>query len=371
MHSVLQVMMSAGDSTAIVGRTISDVVLEFRFHNLYVHGDKRLSKDEGRCKTTVLGFGKKSISGIFRYISMLVIYAKLYKQRPSLIVAHRYKCVDVSSFLSKIYKVPLVIVVHGVGEFDRPYRARKLNTLVRRGATVVCVSKYVENYIKSCLHEKVKNSLAGEQIITIENSIDFSLKRSEQVSKQSARDSLAVDNINKLLVGYVGRLANVKGVVDVVDASTQFEHSGVHFVIVGDGPLAPELKKNADCSSIANNLSFLGFVPDAYRYFKAFDLIVLPSRSEGFPLTLLEAVAARVPFITTDIEVYREVVGNDKVFYTPGDVDELCERISFMLALQQAGKLDSFGKEQGLQIESKYPFSGFINSYTRLLERLV
>lgn len=365
--------MKPGDSTAIVGRTISEIVEDLQFNNLYLQGDKESCRDEGRCKTTVMGFGKKTISGVFRYFTILLMHLKLYKNKPALIIAHRYKCVDISDMLSRLYNVPLVVVVHGVGEFDRAYRNRKLNALIKRGVTIVCVSKYVEKYVRGQLQKEVAEKMADGQLLTIENSINFAQKSSEQFSREEARKKLGLSSgaSGKLLVGYVGRLANVKGVADVVKAAVCTEDQHLHFVIVGDGPLAAELKEMSVSTHAEVNLSFSGFVLDAYQYFRAFDFIVLPSRSEGFPLTLLEAVAARVPFITTDIEVYREVIGEDGVFYTPGDIDALCEKISLMSELSQSGELLDFGNKQGSQIASRYPFTAFVESYSCLLKGLV
>lgn len=370
MNRVLQIMMRPGDSTAIVGRSISEVIQEFQFDNLYLQGNKTVSITDGRCRSIVMGFGKRTISGLFRYFAVLILLARFAKNKPELIIAHRYKCVDISDLLSRFYNIPLVVVVHGVGEFDRSYRTRKLNSLIQRGVTVVCVSKHVESYVRGCLQKKVISKMGDNQILTIENSIDFSEKSREQFTREEAQKKLGLDAKNSFLIGYVGRLANVKGVTDIVKAAMYTKEENVHFVIMGDGPLSTELKDIFKASG-KDNLSFTGFVQDAFQYFRAFDIVVLPSRSEGFPLTLLEAVAARTPFITTDIEVYKEVVGESDFFYAPGDISALCEKISSMIKLHRKGELEGFGDAQGTRISDRYPFSEFVKSYSDLLRGIV
>lgn len=362
MHNVLQVMMSPSDSTAFVGKLISKELKAFNFTNCYLHG-------EGETDSVSFKFKKRTTSGVFRYIAYVIMYFKLLQRKPQLIIAHRFKCVDISSALAKLLRCPLIIVVHGVGEYDRKYRKRKLNKILQQGATVVCVSKYVEKYIRS----KLDSSLSEytHQILTIENAIDFEKVAGEQLSKIEALDKIDHLNNGKILVGYVGRLANVKGVVDFVHAACMSENKNYHFIVIGDGPLREELENIVIEHNGKISISFLGFVPSAFEVFRAFDFMVLPSRSEGFPVALLEAVASKIPFILTDIDIYKEIVGEEGVFYSPGNINELCEKISFFEDLYLSGELKKYGENQSLKITNKYPYQNFVSGYERLLmERL-
>ena len=58
--------------------------------------------------------------------------------------------------------------------------------------------------------------------------------------------------------------------------------------------------------------SSLGFIPDAYKYLKAFDVFVLPSVKEGFPWTVIEAMAAGVPSVATNVGAVVEIIENNK-----------------------------------------------------------
>lgn len=358
MHNILQVMMSPSDSTAFVGSLISKQLKCFDFTNCYLHG-------EGDVDTVSFRFNKRTTSGAFRYLVYVIMYFKILQKKPQLIIAHRFKCVDVSSVLAKLFKCPLIIVVHGVGEYDRAYRRRTLNKIVKQGATVVCVSKYVEKYIRS----KVDNSLSEctNQILTIENAIDFEKVAGEQLSKIEALDEIGFSSKSKILIGYVGRLANVKGVLDFVHAACMSEHKNYHFIVIGDGPLREELENIVTKHNGNVSISFLGFVPAAFKVFRAFDFMVLPSRSEGFPVALLEAVASKTPFVLTNIDIYKEIVGEEGVFYSPGNINELCEKISFFEDLYLSGELKKYGENQALKITNKYPYQNFVRCYERLL----
>ena len=361
MHNVLQVMMSPGDSTAFVGKLISKELKDFNFINCYLHG-------EGEVGTVSFRFKKRTTSGAFRYLAYVVMYFKLLQKKPQLIVAHRFKCVDISSMLAKLFKCQLIIVVHGVGEYDRKYRRRKLNKILSQGATIVCVSKYVENYIRS----NINNNLSeyNHKILTIENAIDFEKVSYQQLSNSEALEKIdfsSFSSAGKILIGYVGRLANVKGVVDFVHAACMSENKNYHFVVIGDGPLREELENIVASHNGNVSISFLGFVAAAFEVFRAFDFMVLPSRSEGFPVALLEAVASKTPFILTDIDIYKEIVGEEGVFYSPGNINELCEKILFFENLYLRGELKKYGENQALKITNKYPYKNFVTGYEHLL----
>ncbi len=358
MFNILQVMMSPADSTAFVGNLISKEIKRFKFTNCYLHGD-------AQDKAVYFRFKKRTTSGFFRYLSVLSIYFKFVKSKPDLIIAHRFKCVDISIFLANMYKCPLVIVVHGVGEYERPYRKRRLIRALKAGATIVCVSKYVEMYIKEKIYENTFQF--NNQIVTIENSISFDDISEKQLSKSEALEEIGFLGEKKMLIGYVGRLANVKGVVDFVRAACMSEGKNYHFIVVGDGPLRVKLEDMVKNHGGIVSISFLGFTPSAFRIFRAFDFMIFPSRSEGFPLALLEAVASKTPFISTDIDIYKEIIGEDGVFYKPEDISELCHKISFFESLYDKDALVEYGEAQAIEINKKYPYENFISGYEQLL----
>lgn len=72
-------------------------------------------------------------------------------------------------------------------------------------------------------------------------------------------------------------------------------------VFCGDGPLQEELRRLADALGIAHRVRYLGEVPDARRILPAFDLLLLPSRFEGLPYAILEALAEGVPVLATPV----------------------------------------------------------------------
>lgn len=97
-------------------------------------------------------------------------------------------------------------------------------------------------------------------------------------------------------------------------------------VIIGDGKEVGSLKRLSQKLGISDRCHFCGFRNDAIKYFKYFDIFIMPSRSEGFGLTLIEAVQQKVPVICSDLEVFKELFNKDEVtFFKLDDIGSLSE----------------------------------------------
>ncbi len=112
------------------------------------------------------------------------------------------------------------------------------------------------------------------------------------------------------LVAFVGRLAFHKGVGFFVDAAEAVIRRlpNTRFVMVGEGPMEAELNRRAKKPPLTGGLSIAGQRDDAVAIIAAADLFVLPSLSEGLPLTLLEAAMCGRAMVATDVGGVSEVV---------------------------------------------------------------
>jgi len=103
--------------------------------------------------------------------------------------------------------------------------------------------------------------------------------------------------------------------------------------ILGKGRLEAELKALAAELGIAGQVDFLGQVPDARRYFQAFDVFALSSDHEPFGMVLLEAMVAGVPVLATACGGAREVVEGVGVLFPLGDAAQLAQGLKHMATL--------------------------------------
>ena len=153
----------------------------------------------------------------------------------------------------------------------------------------------------------VRNGLlSARKVVSIHNGI-----RAAPGDVQSFAPREAIDGCpDRLVVGTVARLVWFKGLHDLVAAAPAVVQAFPQavFVLVGDGPQRDQLEHEAGELGVAANFMFLGERHDVPLLLRGFDLFVLPSVSEGLPITILEAMAAEKAVIATEVGGVPELV---------------------------------------------------------------
>lgn len=134
---------------------------------------------------------------------------------------------------------------------------------------------------------------------------------------------------------YVGRLSGEKGVAILIDAMhilTKRNGIGAKLTIIGAGEEEDSLRAKVRQLALGNCVNFMGHIPygeDVLRLFKESEIFVLPSLTEGFPKTLLEAMANCTPIIATSVGGIPELVKNgfSGILAPPGDASGLANAI--------------------------------------------
>jgi glycosyltransferase involved in cell wall biosynthesis len=144
------------------------------------------------------------------------------------------------------------------------------------------------------------------------------------LSRQEVRQILGVSGF---VLGAVGRLEEQKGHLYLLEALAQArpELPEATLLLVGDGRLRPDLERRARELGLAEQVRFLGTRRDLPLIYRALDLFVQPSRWEGLPLALLQAMGAGLPVLATRVSGVREVVneGRNGRLVEPGDATAL------------------------------------------------
>ena len=176
----------------------------------------------------------------------------------------------------------------------------------------------------------IKNKIAKpEKIVTIHNGLD--VDNPKFLPQEEAREFLGLKN--HIIIGAIANLYKNKGLGYLIHAAAKINNPELKFVIIGDGPEREDLEQLIKETHLENSVFLLGYVDDAYKYMKAFDIFVLPSVKEGQPWTILEAMAAGVPIVATNIAGIPEMLENEKsgLLVEPADPDVLAGAIEQML----------------------------------------
>jgi glycosyltransferase involved in cell wall biosynthesis len=174
----------------------------------------------------------------------------------------------------------------------------------------------------------------------------------------------------------VGRLVPVKCHKTLFRsfASLIEEFPEASLILVGAGPLREELHTVARELGIIDDVHFTGQISRerVYAEFAKTDVFVLTSRAEGFCVAAVEAMAAGLPVVVSDIEVLHEVVGDPGVFADPNSPEDFADAISDLL--QQPERRERLGQEAKERARSKFSLErtaqGYFNLYKQEAETL-
>ena len=133
------------------------------------------------------------------------------------------------------------------------------------------------------------------------------------------------------LVGMIGRLVAIKDVPTALAALARLD--GVHLAVVGDGELRSSLERRAGEMRITDRVHFTGWRKDVAAVMEDVDVVLLTSRNEGTPVSLIEAAAAR-PVVATDVGGVRFVVddGETGIVVPPEDPSAIAAALSSLVA---------------------------------------
>jgi len=193
-----------------------------------------------------------------------------------------------------------------------------------------------------------------DQFTVIPTGIDPAPYR-QPVDVSCLKTSLDVP-LSSPLIGSVGRLSEQKSPLDFVRMAEAVHRSkpDAHFVWVGDGPLEREARKLSASLHLDSVIHWLGQRNDVPQLLHTFDCFVLTSRWEGFPLVILEAMAAGVPVVATDILGTREAIQHGvNGLLAPVDDPETMARFALDL-LADPVKADLFRSASRARIDTEF-----------------
>lgn len=210
----------------------------------------------------------------------------------------------------------------------------------------------------------------NDKLAVVHNGID--LPAIPESARAAVRQQLGLPTAAHV-VGYIGRLARQKRLDDLIWAFEliRVQQEQVYFVIAGDGPEREKLEQFTRKLQIGNRVKFLGHRDDAQSLLPAFDLFWLASDFEGLSNSIMEAMAAGLAVIASDIPPNRELVVHGETGY----LAPVGDRVAFA-QLAQRLLLDrnltaQFGSAGRNRIATQFSVQQMVDGYARLYREVV
>ena len=257
-----------------------------------------------------------------------------------LISAHSTNCGLVASRISKRDGVPFCVTWHGSDIHTSPFVSKTERANVERILNDASCNFFVSNKLRS-IGLTIAPYMKHEVLYNGRNKLFF---RYSEEERKRLREIFGVFESTKV-VAFVGNLIGVKNpqlLAPVFSAVKQQFDNDIAFWVIGSGKMEDEVKK--DCLQQGVHCIFWGGQPadEMPKFMNCIDVLVLPSRNEGLPLVVVEAIACGANVVGSDVGGTAEAIGNENVFlHGSSFINEISKRIVYMLNHKVEQKLDS------------------------------
>jgi glycosyltransferase involved in cell wall biosynthesis len=280
--------------------------------------------------------------------------------------AHEFAMNCHAAALSLTCRKPVIATVHGKNYYsDRLYR-RLLYRWTSRAGYMVAVSDDIKRFLTERVGARAK------RISVIANGIDIQKHAANLNVRRAVRQELNVGEAD-ILIGAVGNLYPVKGHIYLIQAAAKIlaDFPNAHFVIAGRGGEQLRLQDEIDRLGIAGRFRLLGFREDVDQLLQAMDIFVMPSLSEGMPLSILEAMAAKKVIVASTVGGIPELIesGRNGVLIPPQNPDELASAL--MILSKNAGVRESIAANAYEEVCRKFAQSNCSEAYLKLYNQML
>ncbi|WOO41440.1 glycosyltransferase family 4 protein [Rubellicoccus peritrichatus] len=292
------------------------------------------------------------------------------KEKIQLIHSHNLVAHQYGALAARSKGIAHIQTLHGFNMHCRNIKERiRARIMGRLTPMHTAVSEKVGDFMQNFY------SIPRSRIQVIANGVDpHHASEPEVINK--IRSELSIPN-DAVVLGSVGRLAHVKGwdiFLPVFAKLIQQHELGkaqpLHLVLVGDGPDRESIESQADELNISKHLHFAGFKNECGPYYDLFDIFLMPSRSEGLSVALLEAMAAGCPSIATAVGEHTKLLKESQsgTLLDASDASDWLEIISETINNQIA--LSEMGEKAKRYVEAHYTQEKTMSAFESLYNNL-
>ena len=253
--------------------------------------------------------------------------------------------------LAKTVGIPRIIFRRGIPQplkghlLNRWYFRNVVNGMIANSQTTLQAMESIFSTEMSRFHTQV-----------IYNGLDFQLWKREHPQQATK------------IVGVVGRLSYEKGIDRALHIFARIHEQiqEAQLWIVGQGEEESRLKQIAEELGLMEQVRFIGFTDNVLHYMQKFDVLLFPSRWEGFGYVLLEAMGLQIPPVAFDISTAKEIIAEGTGMLIPDNQLEVCADAVVTL-LQNNELREQMGKNARIHAENQFSLSRVVEQLEGLL----
>ncbi|MEN6497967.1 MAG: glycosyltransferase [Thermoguttaceae bacterium] len=263
---------------------------------------------------------------------------------------------------------PVLFTEHGRSFPDYPRRKRILfnRLMLRRGDRVVAVGEAVRRAL-------VENEgIAENRIERIYNGVDFSAFDRGSEDRATLRKRLGFD-ADQWLIVQVARLDPLKDHATAIRTIQRVasQRANARLLLVGEGAERSRIEAEIAARGVGPHVSLLGLRSDVADLLQASDLFLLTSVSEGIPVTLIEAMAAGLPVVATDVGGVGEVVEHGVTGWLAPSGDDAALAEVVLRVMSDSRLRESMGRQAQKRARGEFSQREMHAAYERTFEEML
>jgi len=294
------------------------------------------------------------------------------REKPDIVHSHQPRLDFLGSIAAFFAGVPFVVTRHlsiyrspikSTAKFFYQFFDRVVTAAFFR--KIIAVSKEVADDLIGV--EKVSR----EKVKVVHNGINVKAFADSNQSQCGIREEFKLGE--GPLAGVVARINKQKSLDLFLEAAAEVKKSlpEARYLIVGDGPLADEIKQLSRKLNLEKEVVFAGYREDIPRIISGLDVVVLSSLSEGLPVVILEAMALSKPVVSFKVGGVPEIIENEKngILVPVSDTHALAEAIIRIFKNPQlAAAMGSFGRKT---VEQNFSLKAMLDGYLGVYEKII
>jgi len=297
---------------------------------------------------------------------LLGLWRALRRFSPTIVHTYLFTADVYGRIAGKLAGIPILISSVRSTEPDKKWHYVLMDRFLGRWSDAVVANA-------QCIGEllSVRERIETKKIYTIHNGVD--LRRFPYPMQNGhLRTVLGIPD-GALLLGTVGRLGPEKDHRTLLHAVAELSKKNLkpYLLLIGDGPLSESLTRLGEALGIGGQLRWLGARSDIPELLAGLDLFVLPSRYEGCPNVVLEAMAAGKCVVATGVGGTPELIrsGETGVLVTPGEIEELVEVLSNLL--KDLSKVSEIGQRARASVSQTFSVDRMVEKTEALYGQLL
>ena len=262
----------------------------------------------------------------YNYRQLLELSRFFRQYRPDIVQTHLLKANLYGTIAANMAKVPAVITTEMSPRDIAPTAMKRFRDGLLQPAASFMINRSDKFMVTS---EFIKKQWIGNKTSDRLEVIypPFNLEKYDGAVRTPRNQ---IDSIGKR-VGFVGRLSEEKAIDTLIGAMVTVlsKIADVRCMIVGTGPLENQLRSYCETLNISGSVEFTGYKENSFEALREMDVFVLPSRTEGCPIAILEAMAMGLPVVATNVGGNPELVVHNHtgILIPHGDEQKLSDAI--------------------------------------------